>query len=85
LRSFHPAYMTGLEITTNPGAIWILLGIAMMTLGILLSFYMYHKRIWILLEPDGNKNVTVYIGGATTKGKRQFTKEMGKLFSELKS
>ena len=85
LRSFHPAYMTGLEVTTNPGAIWILFGIAMMTLGIVLSFYLYHKRIWILVEPVQNGKLLVHIGGASTKGKRQFTQEMNTFFNEMKS
>jgi cytochrome c biogenesis protein len=85
LRSFHPAYMTGLEITTNPGALWILFGIAMMTLGIVLSFYLYHKRIWILLEPKDRRTLFVHMAGATTKGKRQFTQEMKTFFEELKS
>jgi cytochrome c biogenesis protein len=85
LQSFHPAYMTGLEITTNPGALWILFGIAMMTLGIVLSFYLYHKRIWILLERLEDNKLSVHVAGATTKGKRQFTQEMETFFEELKS
>ena len=84
LLSFRIAYMTGLEITTNPGAMLILLGIAMMTLGILLSFYMYHKRYWILIESTHNGKVNLLIGGATTKGKRDFRREMDEIVTEIK-
>ena len=85
LLSFNAAYMTGLEITTNPGANLILLGIAMMTLGIILSFYMYHKRYWILLEPSKNGRVNLLIGGATTKGKRDFRREMDEIVAEIRN
>ncbi len=84
LLSFRGAYMTGLEVTTNPGATIILLGIAMMTLGIILSFYMYHKRYWLLMESAHNGKVKLLIGGATTKGKRDFRHEMGEIIKEIK-
>jgi len=84
LLSFNVAYMTGLEVTTNPGARLILLGIAMMTLGIILSFYMYHKRYWLFIETTHNGKVKLLIGGATTKGKRDFQREMGEIVTEIK-
>lgn len=84
LLSFKPSYYTGLEVTRNPGADTILFGIAMMTLGIILSFYLYHKRYWILLEPSKNGKVRMLFAGATTKGKHEFSKEMDKIVSEIK-
>ncbi|NOY76971.1 MAG: cytochrome c biogenesis protein ResB [Calditrichaeota bacterium] len=84
LVSFRGAYMTGLEVTTNPGAGLILFGIAMMTLGIILSFYMYHKRYWILLESAKNGRVKLLIGGASAKGRRDFRREMDEIVKEIK-
>jgi len=84
LLSFRGSYMTGLEVTTNPGATLILFGIAMMTLGIILSFYMYHKRYWILIESAQNEKIKLLIGGASAKGKRDFRREMDEIVKEIK-
>jgi cytochrome c biogenesis protein ResB len=47
LASFDPLIATGLDIATHPGSGWVWAGIAVMSLGTLLSFMLRHERVWV--------------------------------------
>jgi cytochrome c biogenesis protein len=52
--NFSSEYMTGLEVATHPGAIWVWLGFAVMSLGTLLAFLLRHERVWLRLRRLGD-------------------------------
>ena len=49
--SYVPILQTGLEMATHPGSQWVWAGIAVMTLGTLLSFLIRHERLWLRITP----------------------------------
>ncbi len=51
LADYDPFMQTGLEVATHPGSAWVWAGIAVMTLGTLLSFLLRHERIWLRVRP----------------------------------
>ena len=50
---YTPLLLTGLDVTTHPGAGWIWAGFAVMTLGTLLAFLLHHERVWLRLRRQG--------------------------------
>ncbi|MCW5830805.1 MAG: cytochrome c biogenesis protein ResB [Deltaproteobacteria bacterium] len=50
---FVPRYVTGLQLTSDPGieAVWA--GCAMMVIGLLIAFYIPHRQVWVRLDGQG--------------------------------
>ena len=55
MATFEPLMQTGLQMATHPGSGWVWAGLAVMTLGTLLSFLLRHERIWLRVAPAGNQ------------------------------
>ncbi|MFQ6083917.1 MAG: cytochrome c biogenesis protein ResB [Candidatus Aminicenantia bacterium] len=83
LIDFHAPEYTGLQITRDPGVVFVWLGCGLIMLGLTASFYIFYRRIWLAIEIEGN-SASIWIGGATRKGKSQFNKEFKKIVEKLK-
>ncbi len=72
--NFGPAFVTGLEISTHPGSLWVWLGIVIMSIGTILSFILQHQRIWLRLSHERNRTrIAVVHSGASVMGKELAT------------
>jgi cytochrome c biogenesis protein len=52
----------GFQVSRRPGVPWLLLGSAMMTLGLIAALYAYRRRIWVVVDgvdPAGRTLVSV--------------------------
>ncbi|MFZ3065292.1 MAG: cytochrome c biogenesis protein ResB [Nitrospirota bacterium] len=76
-----PQY-TGLSIARDPGVNIVWVGSTLLTLGLFLSFFVIHKRIWIKIV-DKNNKVDIYVGGNANKNKINFDKDFANLVNEL--
>lgn len=76
-----PQY-TGLSIARDPGVNIVWVGSTLLTLGLFLSFFVIHKRIWIKIV-DKNNKVDIYVGGNANKNKINFDKDFADLVNEL--
>ncbi len=76
-----PQY-TGLSITRDPGVNIVWVGSTLLTLGLFLSFFVIHKRIWVKIV-DKNNKVDIYVGGNANKNKINFDKDFSNLINEL--
>ena len=47
-----PRYTTGLQVVRDPGAGTVWAGCFMLVLGLYLTFYMRHRRLWIAREGE---------------------------------
>ncbi len=52
IKSFEHKEASGFQITKSPGKNLVYLGCLLLCIGIVLMFYVAHKRIWIIIEPD---------------------------------
>jgi len=82
LAGFDPAYATGLEVKSFPGAAWIWVGFATMTLGLMLSFMFDHRRVWIVAVP-GDGGTGFEAGGDIMHGASTFRREFERLSADL--
>jgi cytochrome c biogenesis protein len=68
---------TGLQVTKDPG-VWIVwIGCALMLVGLILSFFFSHQRVWIRIPKVSGQEVI--LAGSTNKNKVGFEKTFGSL------
>jgi cytochrome c biogenesis protein len=82
---YQPRYYTGLKVTRNPGAAFIWLGFALMTLGIMMVFYFHPKNVWILIEEIGKEGSRVTLGASSKQPLSVFQHEFNRLSASMKS
>lgn len=84
LVGYKPKKFTGLQIAKNPGINIVWTGSTMIVVGITLSSFIYHRRLWAKIVPD-RAGVTVHLGGTTHKSLIDFQKEFTKLTQRIQS
>ena len=84
LIGYKPKKYTGLQIAKNPGINIVWIGSTMIVVGITLSSFIYHRRLWTKIIPSGN-GVTVHVGGTTHKSQIDFQKEFRKLTEKIRT
>lgn len=78
LRNAQPVMATGLELNTNPGAPLIWLGIILSTLGLILSFLMQHRTIYLIAKPS-ERGWTLWMAGRSEREQIAFAGEFERL------
>ncbi len=86
LVGYQPKQFTGLQITKDPGVNIVWTGSTMIVVGITLSTFIYHRRLWAKVVPDPDqRGVVVHIGGTTHKSQLDFKREFHKLTERIKT
>ncbi len=80
----RPLFMSGLQVRKDPGAILVYAGCALMILGVFVTFFFTHRRLWIYLVPQGNKT-RIIAGGYSKRYREDLQKEIELLLTDLKS
>jgi cytochrome c biogenesis protein len=88
LTGFHQIQSSGLQITHYPATPAAFIGSAMLMVGILLMFFVAHRRLWLRLEPRGDGGTRILFAGASNRDRlafaRQFAQLQDKLFARLR-
>lgn len=84
LAGYQPKKYTGLQITKDPGVTIVWVGSTMIVVGITLSSFIYHRRLWAKVIPH-DAGATVHIGGNSHKSQIDFQKEFRKLTERIKT
>ncbi len=80
--SLKPRFATGLQVAKDPGVIVVYTGCIMMILGLIVIFFMSHKRVWCFVaKEDGISSILV--SGSSNKDKVGFEKVMTSLFERF--
>ena len=66
-------YATGLQVAKDPGVWWVYIGCGLMLFGLYVAFFMSHRRIWLVLKPDGDQTA-VLLTGSANKNRAGFEK-----------
>jgi cytochrome c biogenesis protein len=73
---------TGMQVRKDPGVFIVYLGCLIMSIGLYITFFMSHKRIWINIADDKNK-LKILIGASANKNRAAFERKIEKLVSIL--
>lgn len=86
LVGYKPKQFTGLQISKDPGVNIVWVGSTMIVVGITLSSFIYHRRLWAKVVPRGNGEASlVYFGGTSHKSQIDFQKEFRKLTDRIQT
>jgi len=75
---------TGLQVNKDPGEILVWLGSVMLIAGIMIAFFMSHKKLWISLRTDRKGRSELTIGGTANKNRSAFATETELMIQSLK-
>ncbi len=77
-------YATGLQVTKDPGVWFVYIGCGMMLAGLLVAFFMSHRKIWAFIHEEDGKTV-VLLAGSANKNKLGFEKRFTALVDSLQA
>jgi cytochrome c biogenesis protein len=83
--SYTPRYFTGIKISRDPGNVFVWLGFACMSFGIILVFYFPNKTYWIFMEPGNAGFSRIIVGASSGPALSAFQKEFKRTCASLKS
>lgn len=69
---------TGLQVARDPGVGVVWLGCTLLVLGIMITFFLSHRRIWLTIHPKNNKSLIV-LAGSSNKNREGFEREFNRL------
>jgi cytochrome c biogenesis protein len=75
---------TGLQVNKDPGEILVWLGSLLLIAGIMIAFFLSHKKLWVSLRKDKKGRSELTIGGTANKNRSAFAKETERMIRRLK-
>jgi cytochrome c biogenesis protein len=74
----EPSYVTGIQVASDPGRIWMYAGAIMMWIGLFIAFWTVHRRVWARIDAD-----SVVFAGAAHRNKEKFREEFDRFIDGL--
>jgi cytochrome c biogenesis protein len=73
---------TGLSVTKDPGVWVVWIGCGLMIVGLIVSFFFSHQRVWVRISktPKGE----IVVAGSANKNRVGFEKNFGELVDKIK-
>ncbi len=73
---------TGLQVRNDPGVWIVYLGCIIMAVGLYITFFITHRKIWVKLIPE--KNMTrIIMGGTVNRNRDAFERHIQKMIEEV--
>jgi cytochrome c biogenesis protein len=82
IKGFDQKKYTGLQVTRDPGVPVVWVGCTLMMLGILFTFFLSHRKVWVRIRPAGQETELV-LAGSPSKNRLGFEKEFERLRQEM--
>jgi cytochrome c biogenesis protein len=84
LFSAKQMYATGLQVAMDPGVWWVYSGCILLLLGLYTTFFMSHRKIWVLVSEE-NATTSIHMAGSANKNKTGFDGIFSKLTEKLRN
>jgi cytochrome c biogenesis protein len=84
LADLDPVLFSGIQVAYDPGFKVVLAGSILWLLGMIGTFYLHRRRLWLVIEPDGGGS-TVSVGAWSSRGPEEFAKEFDALMRRLRT
>ena len=76
---------TGLQVAKDPGVNVVWLGCLLLTAGMMISFFLSHRRIWIRLAEGSHGKVEVTAAGSANRNRPAFEKTFALILAEVRN
>jgi len=73
---------TGLQVTKDPGVWVVWIGCGLMILGLIVSFFFSHQRVWVRISKVSGGEIV--LAGSANKNRVGFEKNFGELMDEVR-
>ncbi len=83
LEKIEAKYYTGLQVNRDPGVDLVYLGFCFMVLGLIVTFFVSHRRVWIQISGE-KKKVSVKVAGRANKNQPGFEKVLDELAEKVR-
>ena len=80
--SLRRRYATGLQIAKDPGVWYVYIGCLTMLLGLVVAFFLSHRRVWIYITKQGD-STRILLSGTANKDRIGFDKEFTALVEKI--
>lgn len=78
-------YYTGLQVARDPGVNIVWAGCVLMIVGLLIAFFMSHRRLWIRLSRGSDGRTEIVLAGSANKNRLAFERTFEKIREEMKA
>ena len=75
-------FATGLQVAKDPGVWPVYIGCTMMLLGLIIAFFLSHKRIWVYISEEAGRT-RVLVAGTSNKNRVSFENKFDTLVEKL--
>lgn len=62
--SARQLYATGLQVAKDPGVLWVYTGCILMLVGLVVAFFMSHRKLWAFVRQEEGRTVILFAGSA---------------------
>lgn len=76
---------TGLQVAKDPGVNIVWLGCTLMTIGIIMAFFLSHQRVWVRLSQGADGRVEVVLAGSASRNRLAFEKRFERIQTGVKA
>ena len=73
---------TGMQVRKDPGVLIVYLGCLLMAIGLYMTFFMSHKRVWVNISEE-KSGLKVLVGASVNKNRAAFEAKIEKLVGML--
>ncbi|MCF6246224.1 MAG: cytochrome c biogenesis protein ResB [Desulfobacula sp.] len=84
IKKFEQKHYTGLQITKDPGVLYVYAGFIFLILGCWVTFFMSHQSVCIQIESDTQATSKVFVFGITNRNKQSQKLKIKKMATKLK-
>ncbi|MBI3551569.1 MAG: cytochrome c biogenesis protein ResB [Elusimicrobia bacterium] len=84
LAAIDPILFSGIQVAYDPGFKVVLTGAVLWLLGMIGTFYLHRRRLWVLVEP-AEAGAKVSVGAWSSRGPEEFTKDFDGLMHRLRA
>jgi cytochrome c biogenesis protein len=77
-----PKYYTGLQVNRDPGVPLVWVGFIMIVIGLFISFFHSHRRVWLRVSKD-NGEINIGVAGRANKNSVGMERELDQLTHKL--
>lgn len=75
---------TGLQVNKDPGEVLVWAGSLILIIGIMIAFFISHKRLWIAIRTDEKGKSELTIGGTANRNREAFGRDMENIIKLMK-
>jgi len=81
--SFKGLQYTGLQVSKDPGVWVVWTGCTFILVGLVICFFISHRRVWVLVEEKGKKNQVLVVGNVN-RNHAAFSQHFEELINDIK-